>query len=125
MKKLKYILASLVMVGLMATVFTPVVNGASVISDVCTGSQATENVLCQHQNDDLMSWLKPVINTVLTILGVLAVVMIIYAGITYTLSAGDAKKVEQAKNTIIYSVVGLIVAVLAGVIVNFVLNIFI
>ena len=51
---------------------------------------------------------KNIINTALYVLGALAVIMIIYGGITYVISAGDAKKVEQAKNIIIYQSITII-----------------
>jgi len=50
--------------------------------------------------------------------------MIIFAGILYTTSAGDASKVTRAKNTLTYSIVGLLLAFLAFAIVNWVLKLF-
>ena len=68
-----------------------------------------------------------VVQTIITILiwlvGVLAVIMIIYGGIIYTTSGGDPGKVKKGKDTIIYGIVGLIIAILAFVIVNFVINV--
>ena len=64
---------------------------------------------------------KP-INTLLYIVGVLAVVMVVYGGFTYMTSAGDAAKVHKGKMILIYSVVGLIIAILAYAIVNFVIT---
>ena len=63
-----------------------------------------------------------IINTLLFIIGVLSVVMLIYGGIRYTISSGDAARVTAAKNTIMYAIVGLIVAFLAFAIVNWVLG---
>jgi hypothetical protein len=48
--------------------------------------------------------------------------MLIYGGIRYTISAGDSKAVTDAKNTILYAIIGIIVALLAYAIVNFVLT---
>ena len=62
------------------------------------------------------------INTALFVIGALAVIMLIYGGIRYTISAGDSKQVEAAKNTILYAIIGIIIALLAGAIVNFVLT---
>ena len=62
---------------------------------------------------------KP-INVLLYIVGVLAVVMIIYGGFVYMTSAGDAAKVNKGKTILIYSIVGLVIAILAYAIVNFV-----
>ena len=72
----------------------------------------------------MSSVIGKVINTMLFIVGVLAVAMIIYSGIRYITAHGDKSQVESAKNTLIYSVVGLIVAILAYAIVNWVLNLF-
>ncbi len=64
------------------------------------------------------------INYVFFALGLLAAIIIIYSGIQFMLAAGDPSKVKIAKNTIIWAVVGLIVAALAFVIVNFVIGAF-
>ena len=63
-----------------------------------------------------------VINTILYVIGILAVIMIIFGGIQYTTSAGDQAKVTKAKNTILYGIVGLVIAILAYAIVNFVVT---
>ncbi len=65
-----------------------------------------------------------VINTLLFIIGVISVLMIIYGGIQYSLSGTDQSKTTSAKNTIVYAVIGLIVALMAYAIVNFVLKTF-
>ncbi len=62
------------------------------------------------------------INTALFVIGALAVIMLIFGGIRYTISAGDSKQVEAAKNTILYAIIGIVVALLAGAVVNFVLT---
>ena len=56
------------------------------------------------------------------IIGVIAILIIIIAGIKMTISSGDSGKVKAARDQIIYAAVGLIVAVLAQGIVRFVLN---
>lgn len=66
-----------------------------------------------------------VINTMLFLVGMLSVVMLIYGGLRYVISRGDSKAVEAAKNTILYAIVGLIVAILAYAIVRFVVGQFI
>ena len=48
--------------------------------------------------------------------------MLIWGGIRYVLSGGDSGAVSSAKKTILYAVVGLIVAILAYAIVNFVIT---
>lgn len=73
-------------------------------------------------NTDLTDIIKQIINVVLGVVGVVAVVMMIIGGISFITSQGDSGKVTKARNTILYGVVGLIVALLAFAIVNFVLD---
>jgi hypothetical protein len=54
------------------------------------------------------------------IIGALAVLMVTVSGLRYILSAGDPQKISQAKNSIIYSLVGVAVAISAEAIVYFV-----
>ena len=61
-------------------------------------------------------------NTILYIVGIVSVIMLIWGGVRYILSGGDSKKVTDAKNTILYAIIGLIISILAFAIVNFVLN---
>lgn len=63
-----------------------------------------------------------VINIMLFIVGVLAVFMMIYGGIRYVLSGGDNTKVKDAKNTVLYAIVGLIVAILGYAIVGWIVS---
>ena len=62
------------------------------------------------------------INFLLWTVGVLSVAMIIFSGFRYITSAGDAAKTKSAQTALTYSIVGLIVAVLAWVIVKMVLK---
>ena len=63
------------------------------------------------------------INLMLFIVGILAVIMLIWGGIRYVISGGAADKVKDAKNTILYAIVGLIVAILGYALVNWVISI--
>jgi len=65
--------------------------------------------------------IQTVVNILLYILGAIAVIMIVIGGISYTTSNGDSGKIKTAKDTILYAVVGLVVAILAYAIVNFVI----
>ena len=61
-------------------------------------------------------------NTLLYAAGIISVIMIIVGGIMYAISAGDSGKAGKAKDTILYAVIGLVITLLAGAIVNFVLG---
>ena len=81
------------------------------------------NIAQEHAgSNNLMDTINLAINVVLGVLGLLAVIVIIYGGFMYTTSAGDASKIKKAKDTIMYGVVGLVIALLAYAIVNFVVS---
>ncbi len=63
-----------------------------------------------------------VVNVMLFIIGAISVIMLIFGGIRYTTSAGNAAAVTAAKNTIMYAIIGLVVAFLAFAVVNWVLG---
>lgn len=65
------------------------------------------------------------LNLFSAIVGIIAVVMIIVAGIQYITSSGDSGKATNARNTILYAVVGLVIVALAQIIVKFVLERFV
>jgi multisubunit Na+/H+ antiporter MnhB subunit len=56
------------------------------------------------------------------VVGVLAVVMIIISAFKFATSAGDSAKLTSAKNTLLYSIIGLVVALASFWIVNTVLD---
>ena len=66
--------------------------------------------------------LTDIINIFSIIVGIVAVVMIIFGGFKYITSAGNQENIKSARNTIIYALVGLIIVALAQVIVRFVLR---
>lgn len=58
----------------------------------------------------------------LYVIGAISVIMLIWGGLRYTLSGGDSKKITDAKNTVLYAIIGLIISFLAYAIIRFVLN---
>lgn len=64
------------------------------------------------------SYLTNIINLLMFVAGAIAVIVIIIGGIRYITSTGDAMRIKQAKDTILYGIVGLIIAILAYAIVN-------
>jgi hypothetical protein len=62
------------------------------------------------------------VNILLFLIGAVAVIMIIFGGFRYVISGGDSSAVTSAKNTILYAIIGLIIAALAYAIIDFVLN---
>jgi flagellar basal body-associated protein FliL len=65
---------------------------------------------------------KAAVDVLSVIVGVASVIMILIGGFKYTTSSGDSNKIASAKNTLIYAIVGLVVASLAAFIVNAVIG---
>lgn len=65
-----------------------------------------------------------VTNVMLFIVGAISVIMIVIGGLRYVISGGDTSNVTAAKNTILYAIVGLVVAMLAYAMINFVITSF-
>jgi hypothetical protein len=80
------------------------------------------NLNANSNKNDLMDVVNTIINVIIGVIGFVAVVVIILGGVQYTTSAGDPGKVKKAKDTILYGIIGLVVALLAYAIVNFVLS---
>ena len=125
-KKLKNILISTLMVAVM-------VFGVSIIyqtgnieivgavnSEITSGMNATSAGTSTPTDANVV--IKNVTNIMCFIIGAVSVIMLIYGGIRYTTSGGNANSVTAAKNTIMYSIVGLIIAILAFAVVNFVVK---
>jgi len=67
---------------------------------------------------------KTITNVLLYVLGAISVIMIIIGGLRYVVSGGNSANVTAAKNTILYAIVGVIIAILSYAIINFVLGSF-
>lgn len=65
---------------------------------------------------------KQITNTLIYIVGIIAVIMLVFGGIKYVVSGGDAKKVTDAKNTVLYAIIGLVIAFVSYAIVTFVIS---
>lgn len=63
-----------------------------------------------------------ILSVAITLIGMLALVMFIAASFRYLTSGGNSKSTEQAKGTITYAVVGLVVAISAFIILNLISN---
>lgn len=117
------IVTTLLTIGLgIALVATPVSalgeGGASAGIGAARGDNTPSNLV----NGD-SSIIKRAINIMLFAVGVLSVVMLIFGGFRYVISGGKKESVTNAKNTILYAIVGLLVAVFAYAIINFILGV--
>lgn len=86
------------------------INGECTPADTGGGTQKIQTIV------------TTIVNIFSVIVGIVAVVMIIWGGFKYITSGGDSGNITGAKNTIIYAVIGLVVVALAQFIVQFVLD---
>ncbi|MGD8373768.1 MAG: pilin [Candidatus Woesebacteria bacterium] len=90
---------------------------------ICEGSGGTySGGRCVTDGRTVTGTIQQITNILVFMVGAVSVIMIIIGGIRYAVSNGDQSAVTGAKNTILYAVIGLVVAFMAYAIVNFVLN---
>jgi hypothetical protein len=89
------------------------------ISESGGGTHAGSAGECGKQSVD--HTIALVVNIISSLVGVIAVIMLVVAGFRYVTSGGDSNRTASAKNTIIYALVGILVVAFAQVIVHFVL----
>ncbi|MFH1582799.1 MAG: pilin [Candidatus Falkowbacteria bacterium] len=87
--------------------------GTVSLTNPLTGTQTSEGI---------PTLLGKIINSILGIVGSLALVMFIYGGITWMLSAGNQEQVTKGKNILIWATVGIVIIFTAYALVRFVLT---
>lgn len=61
-------------------------------------------------------------NVMLFVVGAISVIMVVVGGLRYVISGGNSTNITAAKNTILYAVIGLVIAILAYALINFVIG---
>ena len=87
-------------------------------TDVCNSVRHQEN----SNKDPILVVLKTTIDVISYIIGIAAVIVLIIAGLEMIIGGGNPQSVASARNSAIYALVGIFVAVLAQSIVVFVLK---
>jgi hypothetical protein len=96
----------------------------SVLGDACNKGN-NNSVICKQSSGaegKTKKFVADLTNLLLFAIGVITIIMIIIGGIRYTTSNGDSSQIASAKNTILYAVIGLVIAFMAYGIVNYVVN---
>jgi hypothetical protein len=116
----------IISISAVASVFmfaTPV--SADVINQ-CNDPAISSSIVCSADDGGALFGPNSIWNNLLNVLtyvvGAIAVLMVIIGGIRYALSQGDQSSTTAAKNTILYALIALIIAVMANALVNFVLS---
>ena len=130
MKLIRRVLAGISMFAVVAsfaavlTATTPVYALTTAQQEACQAIGNTADCTDKttgNSNGDLSGIIKLIVTIVSILVGVVAVIMIIWGGMKYITSGGESSKITGAKNTIIYALIGLVIVALAQFIVKFVL----
>jgi hypothetical protein len=134
-KKVAALMQALVLVSsfVVAPVAMVTVGAGTALADVCTNGPDTSNPIaagsqCAKANgtsNNLFAQggvFQTIANTLIFIVGAVAVIFLIIGGLRYVISNGDPKNVSAAKDTILYAIVGIVVAIVSFALVSFVIN---
>jgi hypothetical protein len=91
-------------------------------NNVCSGLSSGTDCASNPKGVTVNSAIKAGVEILSFVVGILAVVMLIVGGVKYITSGGDSNRVNSAKNTVLYAIIGLVIAALAQVIARFLLN---
>ena len=125
MQRIKHLIISSVMALMMGVGLVPALAthafAQTAQQQACQAINGNTGCTSPAGSPDISSIIKTVINILSIVVGVAAIIMIIIGGLRYVTSGGDASSTASAKNTIIYALVGLVVAVFAQFLVRYVL----
>jgi hypothetical protein len=76
---------------------------------------------CSHGGTGFTSVISVVVQIISYIAGIIGVVMLIIGGFKFLTSGGDSQATASARSTVIFALIGLLVAAFAQVIVHFVI----
>lgn len=105
---------------------------AQLFQGACQSGEASQSTVCQDDDSSQSTGdnklygpngiITKIANIIAIVAGIAAVFIIIIAGIQYMTSTGDPTKVNNAKNAILYTIIGLLVIVIARSLVVFVVS---
>lgn len=126
MKRLKLILAA---VAVMLCTLAPALpaHAADVLSEACKAKGAASSAACTGKSTtNPLTGSNGILVKVARIMsflaGASAIILILVSGLMYVMSNGDSSRINSARTTLIYAVVGLIIVGVAQGIVILVLN---
>lgn len=94
----------------------------SVNNGVSEATGQSQNCGSTNVQSGIKSIAVEIVNILSIVVGIVAVIMIIYGGFRYITSGGESGNVQSAKNTLLFAIVGLVIVALAQVIVRWVIG---
>ena len=123
-KKIKLIIVALaVSLGISGAILAPTATYAACTSAAdCVQDGADKAGGKSSNTADPKEIIQTIVRILLFLIGAVSVIMIIIGGFRYVISQGDSGAVTSAKNTILYAVIGLVVAILAYAVIHYVIG---
>ncbi len=116
----KGVKVTLITIVLLGVFLTPVIANAQMqeLNDVAEQS----GLKGEGSETDLMTIIANLINVVLGLVGVILLILFIYAGFLWMTAGGDSDQVKKAKSIFKNAIIGLLIVVLSYAISSFVIN---
>jgi ABC-type Fe3+ transport system permease subunit len=124
MFKMKHFKFVVILITIMAMFSIPlaIASADSFVGDACSGLTTVTADGCTKGGDTIKSIAHNVVNIMSIVVGILSIIMLLVAGIKFVTSGGESNSVQSARNTLIYALIGVFIAVIAQVLVHLVLN---
>lgn len=119
-QKIHLILGGLLVVAACALFVAQPVSAVDVFGG-CDEVNSSDPV-CESQGDEVDTLIGNIITALLGLIGIVSVIFLIIGGFRYITAQGDSSQIASAKNTILYAIIGLVVALASYAIVAFVLT---
>lgn len=71
---------------------------------------------------DFRAIILNIVNFFLGFLGLIAVIMVIYGGITYVTAGGNQEAIDKAKKIIMYAIIGIVIVLISFALINTVIG---
>lgn len=117
-KYIKILLATISLILMFSISAVSADPSAGLVQDACGGLSQVSSAGCSTGGDTFKTVAATVIRILSIIIGIVSVIMLIFAGFRFITANGDAQAVSSARNMVLYAVVGIIIAVLAQFIVH-------
>lgn len=125
MKRLRLFIASLAILFCLMPAL-PATAATNVFNDACKAKGAGASAACQTNGSDPLTGANGTLTKVTKLIGyfagVCSILLIVISAIMYVTSEGDSGKIQSAKMTLIYAVVGLIIVGVSQSLIVFVLR---
>ena len=103
---------------------TPSLAFAQVVADPCQNTPAAFKALCSIASGKLGTFVGNGVTALMVLASLVSLGFLIYGGVKWIMSEGDKTRVEEARNTVVGAVIGLVIVFLSYLIISIILGLF-